>query len=56
MRAVQYSTNGGSDVLELVEKDVPTPGAGQVRVTVAAAGVNFIDTYQRSGLYPMALP
>lgn len=56
MRAVQYSTNGGSDVLELVEKDVPTPGAGEVRVTVAAAGVNFIDTYQRSGLYPMALP
>lgn len=56
MRAVQYSTNGGSDVLELVDKDVPTPAAGQVRVTVAAAGVNFIDTYQRSGLYPMALP
>lgn len=56
MRAVQYRTNGGSDVLELVDKDVPTPGEGEVRVTVAAAGVNFIDTYQRSGLYPMALP
>ncbi|MEX2532961.1 MAG: quinone oxidoreductase [Nitriliruptoraceae bacterium] len=56
MRAVQYSTNGGSDVLELVDKDVPTPAEGEVRVTVAAAGVNFIDTYQRSGLYPMALP
>jgi len=56
MRAVQYSTNGGSDVLELVDKDVPTPAVGEVRVTVAAAGVNFIDTYQRSGLYPMALP
>jgi len=56
MRAVQYSTNGGSDVLELVDKDLPTPGAGEVRVTVAAAGVNFIDTYQRSGLYAMALP
>ncbi len=56
MRAVQYSTTGGSDVLELVDKDLPAPGAGEVRATVAAAGVNFIDTYQRSGLYPMALP
>lgn len=56
MRAVQYRTNGGSNVLELVDQDVSQPGLGEVRVTVAAAGVNFIDTYQRSGLYPMALP
>lgn len=56
MRAVQYRTNGGSEVLELVDQDVSQPGLGEVRVTVAAAGVNFIDTYQRSGLYPMALP
>lgn len=56
MRQVQYSKHGGSDVLELVDVEVPTPQAGQVRVSVAAAGVNFIDTYQRSGLYPMTLP
>jgi NADPH2:quinone reductase len=40
----------------VTEVDVPEPGAGEVRVRVAAAGVNFIDTYQRSGAYPMSLP
>jgi NADPH:quinone reductase len=42
----------------LVEEDIPTPepGAGQVRVRVAAAGLNFIDTYQRGGAYQMQLP
>lgn len=35
---------------------LPSPGAGEVRIRVAAAGINFIDTYQRSGLYPVPLP
>ena len=47
---------GGPEVLRLVERDAPEPGPGQVLVEVAAAGVNFIDTYHRSGLYPVALP
>lgn len=38
------------------ETDLPVPGAGEIRLRVEAAGVNFIDTYQRSGLYPVKLP
>ncbi|MCH8612224.1 quinone oxidoreductase family protein [Arsenicicoccus dermatophilus] len=47
---------GDASVLRVHEREVPPPGAGQVRVQVAAAGVNFIDTYQRSGVYPVATP
>ena len=47
---------GGAEVLQLEERDPPAPGAGQVRVAVRAAGVNFIDVYFRSGLYPRPLP
>jgi NADPH2:quinone reductase len=43
-------------VLELREQDAPSPGPGQVRVRVGAAGVNFIDVYFRTGLYPRPLP
>jgi NADPH:quinone reductase len=56
MRAVQVSRTGGPEVLELVDLPDPEPGPGQVLVDVAAAGVNFIDTYQRSGTYPLPLP
>jgi len=56
MRAVQISETGAPDRMHLVDIPVPEPGPGQVRVTVAAAGVNFIDTYHRSGVYPMELP
>ena len=56
MRAIRVATNGGPEVLELGEVEAPEPGPGQLRVDVAAAGVNFIDTYQRSGLYSMQLP
>jgi NADPH2:quinone reductase len=56
MRAVQMARTGGPDVLELVELPTPEPGPGQVRVRHEAIGLNFIDTYQRSGLYPMRLP
>src|SRR5215212_8537369 len=55
-KAVRYHKQGGPEVLQLDEVDVPQPGAGQARVKHAAIGVNFVDTYQRSGLYPMQLP
>jgi NADPH:quinone reductase len=56
MRAVQIQETGGPEVLRTVEAAEPEPGPGEVLVEVAAAGVNFIDTYQRSGAYPLDLP
>ena len=56
MKAIRFATTGGPEVLELVEVETPTPGPGQVLVDVEYAGVNFIDTYHRSGLYPLPLP
>lgn len=56
MRVIRVAHHGGPEVLELGEQPDPEPGAGQVLVRVAAAGVNFIDTYQRSGAYAMDLP
>jgi NADPH2:quinone reductase len=54
--AIVVESTGGPEVLQWRQTEVPAPGAGQVLVAVAAAGINFIDTYQRGGLYPMALP
>jgi NADPH2:quinone reductase len=48
--------HGGPDVLTLEDRQVPPPGPGQITVAQAAAGLNFIDVYQRTGLYPMQLP
>jgi NADPH2:quinone reductase len=56
MRAVQIHQTGGPDVLELIDLDLPAPGPKELLVKHAAIGLNFIDTYQRSGLYPLALP
>ncbi len=53
---IQFSRTGGPEVLEWVEQDVPAPGPGEVRIRTAAIGLNFIDTYHRSGLYPVPLP
>ena len=55
-KAVRYHKQGGPEVLQLDEIQVGDPGAGQVRIRHTAMGVNFVDTYQRSGLYPMPLP
>ncbi len=55
-KAVRYHKQGGPEVLQLDEVQVGEPGPGQVRVRHTAIGVNFVDTYQRSGLYPMQLP
>ncbi|MGH3640574.1 MAG: alcohol dehydrogenase catalytic domain-containing protein, partial [Mycobacterium sp.] len=56
MYAIEVSETGGPDVLTYVEKPKPEPGAGQVLIKADAIGVNFIDTYFRSGLYPRELP
>jgi NADPH2:quinone reductase len=55
-KAVRYHKTGGPEVLQLEDIPVGDPGQGQIRVRHTAIGVNFIDTYQRSGLYPMQLP
>ena len=54
--AIRVSEFGGPDVLEWVEVDVDDPGPGEARVAHRAVGLNFIDTYRRSGLYPVELP
>jgi NADPH2:quinone reductase len=56
MRAIQIHKTGGPDVLTVMDLAEPTPSAGQILVKHAAIGLNFIDTYQRSGLYPLGLP
>src|SRR5216117_2342149 len=55
-KAIRFHKTGGPDVLQLDEVPVGEPGPGQARVRHTAIGVNFVDTYQRSGLYPMQLP
>lgn len=55
-RAIQVEKHGGPAVLQLVEHDPGPAGPDQVRVRVSAAGVNFIDVYFRTGLYPRPLP
>src|SRR5687768_17657074 len=51
MRAIRVTAFGGPEVLSLAEVPRPEPGPGQIRVRVAAAGVNPVDTYIRSGVY-----
>jgi NADPH:quinone reductase len=56
MLAIQAVRAGGPEVLEATDAPKPTPGPGQALVKHEAIGLNFIDTYQRSGLYPMRYP
>jgi NADPH2:quinone reductase len=56
VKAVQLSSFGGPEVMKLVDVTVGDPGPGQARVRHHAIGLNFIDIYQRSGVYPNALP
>ena len=56
MKGIRLAANGGPEVLDLVDLPEPDPGPGQVLVRQAAIGVNYIDTYHRSGLYPLRLP
>jgi NADPH:quinone reductase len=55
-KAMRFHKQGGPEVLQLDDVQVGDPGPGQVRIRHTAIGVNFVDTYQRSGLYPMQLP
>jgi len=55
-KAIRYHKQGGPEVLQYEDVAVGEPGPGQVRIRHTAIGVNFVDTYQRSGLYPMQLP
>jgi len=55
-KAVRYHKQGGPEVLQVDDVQVGDPAAGQARIRHTAIGVNFVDTYQRSGLYPMNLP
>jgi NADPH2:quinone reductase len=55
-KAVRFHKQGGPEVLQYEEVAVGDPAQGQVRIRHSAIGVNFVDTYQRSGLYPMQLP
>ena len=56
MRAVRIDAEGGPDDLRWASVPEPATGEGQIRVKLAAAGVNFIDVYQRNGLYPVEFP
>src|SRR3954466_12455084 len=56
MQAIRVHQYGGPEAMELEQLPVPMPGPGQALVKVEAAGVNFIDIYQRSGAYKLPLP
>ena len=56
MKAIRIHAQGGPEILRLEDVPVPVPGPGQALVRVEAAGVNFIDIYHRSGLYPVSFP
>jgi NADPH2:quinone reductase len=55
-KAIVAAAPGGPEVLQLREVDTPQPGPGQLLVKVAAAGVNFVETYERSGVYNVPFP
>ena len=55
-RAVRIDQNGGPEQLKIVEVTVGDPGPGEIRIRHKAVGLNFIDTYQRSGLYQLPMP
>jgi len=56
MKAIRVNAPGGPDVLRFEDTPEPTPKAGEATVKVDAAGINYIDVYQRSGQYKLALP
>ena len=55
-KAIRIHEFGGPEVLKFEEVDLPEPGPGEARIRHTAIGLNFIDTYHRSGLYPLELP
>ncbi|HSU77545.1 MAG TPA: quinone oxidoreductase, partial [Burkholderiales bacterium] len=55
-KAMRFHRQGGPEVLQADDVPVGDPGPGQIRIRHTAIGVNFVDIYQRSGLYPMQMP
>ncbi|HWJ95001.1 MAG TPA: alcohol dehydrogenase catalytic domain-containing protein, partial [Telluria sp.] len=55
-RAIQIAKTGGPDELHLADVSAGEPGPGQIRIRHKAVGLNFIDVYHRTGLYPLQLP
>lgn len=56
MKAVRIDAHGGPDVIRVEDVPTPSPGPGEIRVKNAASGINFIDTYHRTGLYKIPMP
>lgn len=56
VKTVQISAFGDADAMEIVDRPVGDPGPGEIRIRHEACGLNFIDVYQRSGVYPLVLP
>ena len=55
-KAIRIERTGGPEVLQCLDVEVGPPGPGEVQVRHRAIGLNFIDVYYRTGLYPMTLP
>jgi len=55
-RVVSLSELGSADVIQLIDKELSAPGKGEVQIRQTAVGFNFIDVYQRSGVYPLEMP
>jgi len=56
MKAIRIEGTGGPEVMQLADIDLAPPGPGEIRIRHTAIGLNYIDTYHRSGLYPVKLP
>jgi len=56
MKAIRFHQPGGPEVMKYEDVDLAAPGAGEVRVRHTAVGLNYIDTYHRSGAYPLPMP
>ena len=55
-KAIRIHESGGPEVLRYEDVEVGDPGPGELRIRQSACGLNYIDTYQRNGLYPLSLP
>ena len=55
-KTIQIQQTGGPEVMKLVDLPVGNPGPGEIRIKHHACGLNFIDVYQRTGLYPFPMP
>ncbi|WP_295645366.1 quinone oxidoreductase [uncultured Methylibium sp.] len=56
VKAIQVQQAGGADAMQLVQVDVGEPGPGEIRIRHQACGLNYIDVYQRAGVYPLPMP